>query len=455
MNIYDIIVTLLYLVLAYAGAFVIAIIKRDNVLYRKYFIKGLTAKLIGGIGFALVYTYYYSYGGDSLAYYEDAEKITEYFFLDPLAALELLLMPGSVESPETLQVANRLSMHRLGTEFPVVRTAAFANILAMNSYFSTTVVFAALSYVGVWHFYLVFARRYPSISGQLAIAVLFIPSVFFWGSGIMKDSIVLGYLGLMVYGIDKFLRKGYWRFVWLIVAVVSGIIIFYIKAYVIMALAPALVIWLVMSAKDRIDNSFIRASILPLLVVFAVGGVIGTMNILEQYQSKYTLENFYSSAESMQSWHYVEGHNTSEEHGRGSSYSLGDYDPTTMGTLKMLPASINVTFFRPYLWEVKNWAMLANSIESQIMFLFTIFIFIGLGFFRVIRLLAQDPFLLMSFSFALLFAFAVGFSSYNFGALARYKIPCIPFYVATLLILNYKVKEIKMQIKMRRSASGS
>jgi Fic family protein len=31
----------------------------------------------------------------------------------------------------------------------------------------------------------------------------------------------------------------------------------------------------------------------------------------------------------------------------------------------------------------------------------------------------------------------VGFSTYNFGALARYKIPALPFYAMSLFVLNY------------------
>jgi hypothetical protein len=37
--------------------------------------------------------------------------------------------------------------------------------------------------------------------------------------------------------------------------------------------------------------------------------------------------------------------------------------------------------------------------------------------------------------FSVIFAFAVGFTSFNFGALARYKIPFMPFYFIALFIL--------------------
>jgi hypothetical protein len=43
----------------------------------------------------------------------------------------------------------------------------------------------------------------------------------------------------------------------------------------------------------------------------------------------------------------------------------------------------------------------------------------------------------------LIFAFAVGISSYNFGALSRYKIPCLPFYALGLVLVYYKNRPIQ------------
>lgn len=451
MDFYDIFVTVLYLLLVYVLAFVARSFYVDNELYRKYFLKGLTAKVFGGLGFGLVYTYYYTYGGDTMAYYDDASLITQYFFKDPLNAILLLWNPETVGAFEAQDVVRQFRLEHRGTEFPVVRAATILNILGMNSYYSTTVLFAVFSYFGVWHFFLVFAKRYPQIQNQLAIAILFIPSVFFWGSGIMKDSMVIGYLGVMLYAIDRFLEAGVKRVFWAVVILLAGMVIFSVKAYVIMALAPALVIWIVLNTKDKIKNKLIRAIIVPFLIAISIVGMAFSLEVLGRYQSKYALDNFFNQAYSMQTWHYQEGANTSDNHGRGSSYTLGEYEPTVTGTLKKFPAAVNVTLFRPYFWEVKNVAMVASAVESFAMLLFALFIFIGLGFFRVIKLLGKDSFLLMSFTFAIFFAFAVGFTSYNFGALARYKIPCVPFFVASLLILNYRVKEMKAAKKLRVS----
>jgi len=49
--------------------------------------------------------------------------------------------------------------------------------------------------------------------------------------------------------------------------------------------------------------------------------------------------------------------------------------------------------------------------------------------------------------FSIVFGFAVGFTSYNFGALARYKIPVMPFFSFLLLHFYFKYKEkIKKEI---------
>jgi hypothetical protein len=43
---------------------------------------------------------------------------------------------------------------------------------------------------------------------------------------------------------------------------------------------------------------------------------------------------------------------------------------------------------------------------------------------------------MFSFVFSLFFAFSVGVSIANFGALVRLKIPCIPFFLSSLVIMN-------------------
>jgi len=57
--------------------------------------------------------------------------------------------------------------------------------------------------------------------------------------------------------------------------------------------------------------------------------------------------------------------------------------------------------------------------------------------FNFFKLLSTNHLLFFSFSFSLFFAFSIGLTTSNFGALVRYKIPAIPFFVASLIITNY------------------
>ena len=80
-------------------------------------------------------------------------------------------------------------MYKDPKTFAVVRYITPLELLCFRSYLITTVVLSVLSFTGLWKLYLLFNRVYPGISDQLAIGVLFIPSVVFWGSGLLKDTI--------------------------------------------------------------------------------------------------------------------------------------------------------------------------------------------------------------------------------------------------------------------------
>ena len=121
-------------------------------------------------------------------------------------------------------------------------------------------------------------------------------------------------------------------------------------------------------------------------------------------------------------------------------YDLGEFDPSIWGMIKKFPQAVVVTLFRPFPWEARKLIIMLSALEALAFVYFTIKAFTKAGFLRTIKLINKDPNLLFFLIFSLIFAFAVGISSYNFGALARYKIPCLPFYAALIMILTYHNK---------------
>lgn len=181
MSIWDIILTIVYFPLC---LFIGRQIKNKhwkNPLYQKWFMKGLAIKLFGALAFCLVYTYYFDYGGDTRGYFHDATIVVQSLeggfgdFWDVLHRSTLNV------SAEALDCVYRITYYAR-MEYYTVNLAVPFYILGFGNFFATSLVIALFSYWGIWHFFLLFIEKYPKIEKQLAFAVLFVPSVWFWGS---------------------------------------------------------------------------------------------------------------------------------------------------------------------------------------------------------------------------------------------------------------------------------
>jgi len=204
---------------------------------------------------------------------------------------------------------------------------------------------------------------------------------------------------------------------------------------------PGLLTLILFANLKKFNLPIIKALVLPFLVIIVgIAGYIMIVSLKDQ-MGKYAIGNISSTLEAFQTWHYAEG----ELYG-ATVYSLGDMtDLSTLGFIKKIPLALNVTFFRPYIWEARKPVIMLSALESLWFLILTLQTFrkVGiLGFFRTIR---NDPFILFCFIFAMIFGFAVGLSSYNFGALVRYKIPCMPFYLCTIYIIKNHYGNMKQK----------
>ena len=129
-----------------------------------------------------------------------------------------------------------------------------------------------------------------------------------------------------------------------------------------------------------------------------------------------------------------------------SSFSLGvEYDGQSLGSLlKVAPAAINATLFRPYLWESRKISTLLSSVESLAIMLFFLVVIWKAGPVRFVLSLVKDPMVMYCFFFAILFALFIGATTLNFGTLVRYKIPCMPFFMMALFLIYEKKPKKKI-----------
>lgn len=409
----------------------------SNSVIKKYFLPALLFRYVGAILTALMYQYYYN-GGDTFIYFLGAKDIYNTIFRDFSAALELIFQDYEDLHPITKRY---LTMHRFfasDTESIVVRVSGFFSLFTFGSYFGISLILTSFAFWGCWKLYLVFYDLYPQYHRALAFSVLLVPSVCFWGTGVMKDSLVMGGLGIFVNAVYTLFIKREQMGRSFILLIISSWLIARVKVYVLLALLPAMMIWVMMMYTKNIQNTFFRRFSAPMFFFLGTFGGLIAVQLLGQVFPKYSFENLLLEAEKVRWWLEV-----STARDGGTSYDLGTFDPSLFGILKAFPASVNVALFRPYIFEVRKPIVLISSLESTACLLFCLFIFFKTGIRKTFQLMFNDPVIMFCLVFAIMFAFSVGFTSINFGALARYKIPCLPFFYSALLILYFKAKNIK------------
>jgi hypothetical protein len=327
------------------------------------------------------------------------------------------------------------------SSFLLVKILSVVNLVCFNSYLVASFLFAVLSYYGIWKAFRFFNKLYPHNTKQLAIAFLYIPSVAFWGSGIFKDNVTYGFLCLLIVGLYSILIYRKNILVNILVVISSVYVIGVIKSYILMAFLPSFGIWLFLEYRKKISSAVLRTISTPLFLGLSVVAGLFVLQTLGKTFNKFSVENFETKASGMQRWHTKRV----EQKGEGSSYSLGTLDFSAAGMIKTAPQAIFVSIFRPFLWEARNPVMLLSALESLFFLVYTIRLFPY--FFskptRAFGVLIDNPPLVFCIIFSLIFAFSVGFTSYNFGALSRYRIPLLPFYMMFVSILIEKLSATK------------
>ena len=424
----DLLLTPLYLAVFYFIAYAVRN-RFTNAYTRRYFIPALTAKFVGAIGLGLIYAYYYS-GGDTFNYYMHATLIQQAFYDSFQAGMKLLLTSGGTYDPQTVKYTDPMFWYQPGsTEYLVSRIAAVIGLLCFNTYMVIGLFFAVLSFTGIWAMYITFVKIRPQLYKELAIAVFFVPSVFFWGSGLMKDSLCLGALGWLFYAFYKgtIQKRNIVSSAMLGVAMSYALVL--IKVYILLCFLPPALMWIFNENSVLIKNSLMRLIAKPLLLGLGALLAFYAATNLTKGDEHYDIDKIGERSKIVSEYLYE----TSVKQ-NGSAYTLGEQDGTIGGMVKLVPQALVVSLYRPFLWEAHNPVMLLSSIEALVFLIFTLRIIFRSGFFKTISLIISTPSLTLCFLFALIFAGTVGIVSNNFGTLVRYKIQMIPFYLAGLYI---------------------
>ena len=427
MELRDLIVTPIILVFIYAAAYALRPFVTSP-LNRVYFIPALTLKIVGALALGFIYQFYYGSGDTFIYHVHGSRHIWEAFMKSPSLGLHLFFADGKLE-PELYDYFEKIWYFRDPRSYFIIRIAFIFDLLTFSTYSATAILFSVVGFMGGWMLFLTFFQKYPHLHRYFAVACLFVPSVIFWGSGLLKDTITLACIGAVTYHINRIVVMKKITVSSVVVLLLSLYCVFVIRKFVLQAYFPAVVFWVAMSHYNKVRSSMARALFWPAIMVVVVGSSYLLIAEVGKGDKRYALDRL---AETSRITAYDIRYWTGSD--AGSGYTLGDLDGTMWGMVKLAPKAINVALFRPYPWEAANILMILSSMESTLLLLVTVYLLL-----RYRKNLArnwQNSDVVFCLIFALGFAFGVGVSTFNFGSLVRYRIPLIPFYLIALIIIS-------------------
>ncbi len=405
----------------------------------------VSVKLLAAVGFAAVYVYVYNGYGDTFFYYEGSVAVQDAWYHSPLMGLKVITQAPKTFVPETIAYTSRIPGFGRG-DAEIVATCKIVGtlmIFSFQSFWLSTILVCFVSFSGVWKLFRFFADQYPDLENKAAWAVFFLPSVLFWGSGLLKDTLCYGALGWITWSVYQIFARRQSVVSHVIIIALASALILSLKAYILYAFIPAVAIYLIILFNPNNEGILLKYTLIPFIVVIMFGGVFLGMQGISQSSEKYAFDNIETKVHGFHS-----DHGNAKTHQDASIYTLGEVDYSTAGYLKKLPAALNVTYFRPYIWEAREPLQLLSAVESLVfLFLFVRVVF-RVGPFNFLKLMWSDPVPGLCAVFALLFGFAVGFTAYNFGALVRFKIQALPYFLMMLHTINYNYLKLKQKVEL-------
>jgi len=399
---------------------------------KKYHKQAFWIKVASTLAFTFFYTVLTT-GDTTVLYYAEGINITKLILKD-ISNIKLLFIKG-VDFDQNL-LANSLNRGYFKSEsnYFVVKLVSFFSFFSFGSYAVINLFFSMISLSGVWRLYKFFYEQYPALHKRLAIVVLFLPNFIFWSSGILKDPLCTGMLGWLTYSAYCAFKKRTSVIKNIAIAVIAAYVLAVVKAYILAAYLPFFALYIILSRISIIKSRIVKLAAMFMLAFIISISLFLLSDKLSNVLGDYALDKLTETVKNSQ-----EGFNVIAEYAE-SSFSLGaEFDGTPASLVHIAPAAIAATLFRPFIWESKKISTLLSALESMAFMLFTAYVLFKarLGFFIQIF---KDPMTMYCFWYAVLFAIFVGAITLNFGTLVRYKIPCIPFYLAALVLILDKCK---------------
>lgn len=427
----DMLATLGWFLVFAAFAYMIRMSHTKDPDYKLY-LPNFYIHILLGVFFGLIYTVYYEDGGDTVYYWEAATKLNEVFWDNPMNYFsEMFNNPQPGVMPQFYNKIGRPPywIYYEDDSFFIAKVASIFSFVTLKSYFALNLMFSVISGWVSWRFFRFIKRTLQLDIKYAAIACLFLPTVGFWCSGVIKDTVVYcATLGLVIgffYLLSGEKKK---RFLHVVLILFCSYLILNSRPFMLVAsYVPLMVVFIFKLNQHK-----------PFLIKLftRVIGIGLTAALILFYLNRSSEFGEFSSTQVMETAEVIHNDFKHNKTYTGKRYDLGLTDFNTGSLIRVMPLAVLTTLYRPFLWEVDGVLMLLNGLESSVLLFFTLQMIFSKKEKRVNLSRFNHSFYLYALIFILVLGFFIGITSILFGILARLKAPILPFFL--LLIFSYK-----------------
>ncbi len=385
-------------------------------------------KVIAGCSLGLLYTYYYTdrSTADTFKFFDDSKALFNSLFTHPKQFFQIFFGVNS-NTQECYNICSQMNAWNnqdvlFNDNKTLVRLNVLFQLFSLGKYYVHVVFLNFFSFTGLIALFKLFQAYMKEKSKILFFSMMFLPSVLFWGSGMLKDGLLLFALGLLLYSFRNLLASQY-SFRSIVAFAFCFLLLMFTKLYTLIIIVPALIAWY-WSRKDsekRIALKFIACYSIYALIGFNVYRLSEKYNVVDIIY--YKQKNFNVLAEATQAKSVIE---------------IPQIDATAWSLLLHSPAAVLRVFIRPTIFDSSSPLVLMSAIENIFILLF--------GIFCLIYSKRNGNLSLHLFWFSIFFIVCmyalIGLITPILGAMVRYKVPALLFliFIFVALLDSEKVK---------------
>ena len=282
------------------------------------------------------------------------------------------------------------------------------DIFSFGQYYVNVIFYAFISLFGPMAFYRVMADVFPRQKSIVLLTTFFIPSFYYWSSGIHKEGLIFTGIALIVFHIYfgyKEKKIGLKRWLGILL---GFLILLLLRNFVLVLILPAIIGWVLANRWPKYGLAcFSAVYLFCVIAFFSLRHIDPTLDLPQAVISKQ--QAFVNNV------------------GK-SSVPIRQLKPTVISFILNTPQAVTLSAVRPYPSDVHHLLALAAAIETDLLLLlFLLFIF-----FRKKDLVISKNLLYFCTFFSVFLLLAIGFSVNNLGAIVRYRSIIIPLIVTII-----------------------